>query len=63
MRLATYNVEWMNSLFDDEGRLLNDDAWSARYNVTRAAQTDALRTVFQAMDADAIMVIEAPDNG
>ena len=62
MRIATYNIEWMNSLFDDDGQLLNDGEWSARFNVTRAAQTDALRIVFQAMDADAVMVIEAPDN-
>ncbi|KIC50788.1 endonuclease/exonuclease/phosphatase family protein [Tateyamaria sp. ANG-S1] len=62
MRLATYNVEWMNSLFDDDGALLNDDNWSSRQDVTRAAQIEALRVVFRAMDADAIMVIEAPDN-
>ncbi|MBV7408924.1 MULTISPECIES: endonuclease/exonuclease/phosphatase family protein [Roseobacteraceae] len=61
MRIATYNVEWMNSLFDDDGALLNDDQWSSRHDVTRAAQIDALRTVFRALDADAIMVIEAPD--
>lgn len=61
MRLATFNVEWFNALFADDGSLHNDDAWSARWNVTRAAQTAALTTVFQAMDADAIMIIEAPD--
>ncbi|MEM6940480.1 MAG: endonuclease/exonuclease/phosphatase family protein [Pseudomonadota bacterium] len=61
MRIATYNVEWFNALFDDEGELLNDTGWSARHNVTRAAQTAALGRVFQAMDADAVMVIEAPD--
>ncbi|MEL6463927.1 MAG: endonuclease/exonuclease/phosphatase family protein [Pseudomonadota bacterium] len=62
MRFATYNVEWMNSLFDQAGELWNDDARSARHNVTRSAQTQALRTVFRALDADAIMVIEAPDH-
>ncbi|WP_299743001.1 endonuclease/exonuclease/phosphatase family protein [uncultured Tateyamaria sp.] len=62
MRFATYNVEWMNSLFDEDGQLLNDDGWSSRHDVTRAAQTDALRTAFRALDADAVMVIEAPDN-
>ncbi|APX10991.1 endonuclease/exonuclease/phosphatase family protein [Tateyamaria omphalii] len=61
MRIATYNVEWMNSLFDDDGALLNDDEWSSRHDVTRAAQLAALRTVFGALDADAVMVIEAPD--
>ncbi|MEM8655680.1 MAG: endonuclease/exonuclease/phosphatase family protein, partial [Pseudomonadota bacterium] len=62
MRFATYNVEWMNSLFDEDGQLWNDTEWSARHNVTRAAQTDALHTVFRALDADAVMVIEAPDH-
>lgn len=61
MKLATYNVEWFDRLFDDQARLINDDAWSGRWDVTRAAQTAALGHVFQAMDADAIMVIEAPD--
>ncbi|WP_147103574.1 endonuclease/exonuclease/phosphatase family protein [Tateyamaria sp. syn59] len=61
MRIATYNVEWMNSLFDDDGAVLDDGEWSSRHDVTRAAQLGALRTVFRAMDADAVMVIEAPD--
>lgn len=61
MRLATYNVEWFNNLFDDDGALINDDGWSARWDVTRAQQTAALGKVFQAMDADAVMIIEAPD--
>lgn len=62
MRFATYNIEWMNSLFDEHGQIFNDGEWSSRRDVTRAEQTDALRTVFRALDADAIMVIEAPDN-
>lgn len=61
MRIATYNVEWFSALFDDAGRLHDDGGWSARYNVTRAQQTAALGLVFQALDADAVMVIEAPD--
>lgn len=61
MRIATYNVEWFNALFDDAGELLADDAWSARWNVTRADQIAALAIVFNALDADAVMVIEAPD--
>lgn len=63
MRFATYNVEWMNSLFDDAGALVHDGAPSARHDVSRATQIDALVAVFRAMDADAVMVIEAPDNG
>ncbi|WP_226779442.1 endonuclease/exonuclease/phosphatase family protein [Oceaniglobus trochenteri] len=61
MRFASYNVEWFNSLFDDAGALIDDDGWSARWNVTRATQTAALGAVFRALDADAVMVIEAPD--
>lgn len=61
MRIATYNVEWFNALFDDAGALLADSQWSARYNVTRADQAEALGIVFTAMDADAVMIIEAPD--
>lgn len=63
MRLATYNVEWFASLFDTDNKLFDDGGWSARYNVTRAAQTAALGTVFQSLDADAVMIIEAPDQG
>ncbi len=60
MRLATYNVEWFDKLFDDQDRLKNDNEWSARHNVTRAAQIAALGTVLKALDADAILVVEAP---
>ncbi len=62
MRIATYNIEWFNALFDRKNRLMYDDEWSARYKVTRAQQIDALARVFSAMDADAVMVIEAPDS-
>ncbi len=63
MRIATYNVEWFSSLFDSNSELYNNDGWSARYNVTRTDQTAALGIVFQALDADAVMIIEAPDQG
>ena len=62
MRIATYNVEWFNSLFDDAGALINDGSWSSRWDVTKAQQTAALGHVFQALDADAVMIIEAPDS-
>jgi endonuclease/exonuclease/phosphatase family metal-dependent hydrolase len=62
MKLATYNVEWFNSLFNDDGQLINDKSWSSRWNVTKAAQTKAISRVFKFMDADAIMIIEAPDS-
>ena len=61
LRLATYNVEWFNSLFDDHGALLDDGGWSGRWNVTRSQQIAALGLVFQTLDADGLMVIEAPD--
>ena len=63
LRIATYNVEWFNALFDNAGRLPDDDDPSARYGVTRHQQTAALKAVFAALDADGIMVIEAPDQG
>ncbi len=61
MRLATYNVEWFSNLFDDDGQLIENNSWSGRQDVTRAEQINALGTVFRAMDADGIMVVEAPD--
>ncbi|MFP7673383.1 endonuclease/exonuclease/phosphatase family protein [Marivita sp. S0852] len=61
MRVATYNVEWFDSLFDDAGRVLVEDSWSARHNITKAMQVEALGIVFTALDADVVMVIEAPD--
>ncbi|MEM9872677.1 MAG: endonuclease/exonuclease/phosphatase family protein [Pseudomonadota bacterium] len=62
MRIATYNIEWMNSLFADDGSLWDDDERAARYGVSRAEQTAAVSTVFQALDADAVLVVEAPDD-
>ena len=63
LRLATYNVEWFNGLFDDAGRLMADSQPSARYKISRAGQIEALGIVFTALDADAVLVIEAPDTG
>jgi endonuclease/exonuclease/phosphatase family metal-dependent hydrolase len=61
LRVATYNVEWFAYLFDRENRLHDDGERSGRHDVTRAEQTAALIRVFQALDADAVLVIEAPD--
>ncbi|MCU0826048.1 MAG: endonuclease [Tabrizicola sp.] len=61
LRLATYNVEWFNALFDNHGRLLEDHKPSTRYRITRGEQLGALGIVFAAMDADGIIIIEAPD--
>ena len=61
MRLATYNVEWFSNLFNDAGRLMEDAKWSGRYDVKRFEQIEALGIVFNALDADGLMIIEAPD--
>ncbi|WGH79387.1 endonuclease/exonuclease/phosphatase family protein [Jannaschia ovalis] len=60
-RFATWNVEWFDRLFRDDGTPDHSRGWSARYEVTKARQLDAIATVFRQMDADAILVIEAPD--
>lgn len=61
MRIATYNVEWFTSLFDKRGRILDDAEWSARYMVTRSQQLGALGIVMTAVDADLMLIVEAPD--
>lgn len=61
MRIATYNVEWFDALFDQDGNMLLDGKWSRRRDITRLQQLEAVAKVFSAMDADAVMVIEAPD--
>jgi hypothetical protein len=62
MRIATYNIEWFTNLFDRTGRMLSDGEWSSRYKVTREEQLGAIGIVLTALNADAIMIIEAPDN-
>lgn len=61
LRLATYNIEWFSNLFDDDNALIRDSSWSARHNVTKSAQAKAISTVLREIDADATMIIEAPD--
>lgn len=61
LRLATWNVEWFNALFDDNGRPLEDDQPAQRHATSRADQLTAIAIVMTALDADGIMVIEAPD--
>lgn len=63
MRIATYNVEWFSNLFDKQDELLENGGWSGRYDVTKQQQIKSLGTVFKAINADAIMIIEAPDTG
>ena len=61
MRIATYNIEWFANLFDEENQLVLDDSWSSRRDVTKAQQAAAVAHVLRSMDADAILVVEAPD--
>lgn len=63
MRLVSYNVEWFASLFDDQDQLILDQQASGRHGVDRYTQGHALAHVFQTLDADAVMVIEAPNSG
>ncbi len=62
-RLATWNVAWMNALFDDAGRMLADDGPSGRHGVSRGAQLAGVVAVLRAIDPDALLVVEAPDTG
>lgn len=63
MRLATYNVEWFANLFGPQDQLLLDDQPSGRYGIDRYSQAMALAAVFQRLDVDAILVVEAPNTG
>ncbi|MGL6209974.1 MAG: endonuclease/exonuclease/phosphatase family protein [Paracoccaceae bacterium] len=63
MRLATWNIEWFNALFDDEGRVLADDEPSARHRTSRGVQAHAIAAVLRAVDADGVLIVEGPDTG
>ncbi|MFQ5438607.1 MAG: endonuclease/exonuclease/phosphatase family protein [Paracoccaceae bacterium] len=63
MRIATWNVEWFTRLFGEGDRLIMDAGWSGRHDVTRAAQLNAIARVLAAIDADVILINEAPDTG
>ena len=63
LRIATYNVEWFTNLFGHHDKLLADEEWSSRYRVKRRDQLRAIADVIKAVDADAMMIIEAPDTG
>lgn len=63
MRIATYNVEWFANLFDRNDALLEDEGPSGRWGIARGDQIAALGHVFRAIDADAVLIVEAPDTG
>ena len=61
MRIATWNVEWFNSLFDREGGIKAGAAPSGRDGVGAGERVEAVGRVLRALDADALLVVEAPD--
>ena len=63
LRLASWNVCWFANLFDDDDRLVDDHDRSAMHNVTRQRQGEAIAAVLRAVDADIILIVEAPDTG
>ena len=63
LRLATWNICWFANLFDEDDRLIADDGRSAMHDVTRARQAAAIARVLQAVDADAFLIVEAPNTG
>ena len=60
-RLLSWNVEWSTTLFDDASRPDPSDEWSARWNVTKARQLEAVAHVLRTLDPDAALIVEAPD--
>jgi len=63
LRIATYNVEWFAELFDKHDKLLLDQEWSRKYNVRRIDQAIAIAEVIERVDADIILIVEAPNTG
>ncbi|TFL17672.1 endonuclease/exonuclease/phosphatase family protein [Jannaschia formosa] len=59
-RLAAWNVEWFDRLFDDAARP-DRSAGIGRYGVSKARQLDAVAAVMRRIDADALVIVEAPD--
>ena len=60
-RLCAYNVEWFEELFDDQNRLRADAAPSRREGVSRARQAEAVAHMLRTIDADAVLIVEAPN--
>lgn len=63
LRIATWNIEWFDALFDRKSQLLRDHQWSKRHDVTRRQQGDAIAEALRAVDPDLLLVVEAPDEG
>ncbi len=63
MRLSTYNIEWFEALFNEDNGLLLDGQPSGRHGVSRGVQAEAIAKVLHTIDADGIVIIEAPNTG
>lgn len=63
LRLATWNIEWFAHLFDQQDHLLSDSKPSRRHRTSRAEQAEAIALVIDRLDADLLMIIEAPNTG
>lgn len=63
MRIATWNVEWFAQLFDMHDQLLADGERSRRHGVSRSDQADGIAHVLERLDADLVVIVEAPNTG
>ena len=67
LKIATYNIEWFDGLFDKQDQLIRDDELCGRSRrgpqVTRREQADAIRDVLTLIDPDLILIVEAPNDG
>lgn len=61
MRIATWNVEWFNTLFDRDGAIKTGAEPSGRVGVAAGERVEAIGRVLRALDADAVLIVEAPD--
>ena len=61
MRRAARNVEWFDTLFDRDGRIKAGREPSGREGVEAGERVEAVPGILRALDADALLVVEAPD--
>ncbi|NAZ35908.1 endonuclease/exonuclease/phosphatase family protein [Rubellimicrobium sp. CFH 75288] len=61
LRLGTWNIQWFDHLFDRYGRPRRDAGRSGREGVSCGEQTEAIILVLRALDADGLIIEEAPD--
>lgn len=61
VRIATWNIRWFAHLFDAHDHLHDDQERSSMRDVTRQRQGSAVAAVLRAVDADAFVLVEAPD--